>query len=156
MGIVLITIGALLVALVIFLLAVFISSRRGGNFATQTVGFFMRTRLGRRMMRHVGANLGGDGKVSLENIQEVMGSHPELIEKLAAPQGVSPQQARAALKQFSNLSPEQQQGVLTKAQQGGISGEVATRPPAQEARAQAKRKAAARNRRKQAKKQRKR
>lgn len=157
-----------------FVVAVALSARHQGGLATKVMGGLLRSAPGRKMAeRATDKILAGDGTLSTDQLQAVLDSQPELIDKMAAEQGVSSKQARQALSQFTEMDPTRQRAIVARTQQavdngendpqkiaselalGNVAGGSAARTSAEE-RAAAKRKEAARNRRKQAKRSRKR
>jgi hypothetical protein len=157
---VILIIAALVLAGLVFCASVYVSARRQGPLAFKVLTRVMRSRLGQSLLRKSGTGLGENGMPSVESMQEVLQSNPELIEKLAAQQGMSGADVQAAMNQFQGLSLDQRRRALNQAQNttGVHPGDIlaAATAPSSPSAAQAKRKEAERRKRKQAKKQRRR
>jgi hypothetical protein len=119
----------ILVVAAIFLLAVgcgmalVVSVRRQGGFASKLIGKLFGNRLGRALAARASKHLLSDeDSLSMEHVHQLMASNPELIEKMAADQGLDPEQARAALATFSGLDKGAQRDIITRAQTAAAAG----------------------------------
>jgi amino acid transporter len=169
MSIVLLIIAVIILVAVGFFAAIAISMRRQGGFATKLLGRLFGSGLGRKLAGRASKRLlADDDSLTMDNVHRLMASNPELIEQMAAQQGVDPAQAREALSKFSSLDVGAQRKLISRAQaaaDGGASTSAqiaaavgplsASRPHSGDAAARAaKRKAAARARTQQAKQKR--
>lgn len=163
----LIILAVLAAVFLVLLGAIAISASRQGTLAVRILGLVFGTRLGQKLAAKAsGKLLAGEGSVSMEDLTELMSSHPEMIERMAAEQGLDPSTVQAAMAQFQNMPASQRKSILGKAQGAMDAGANtpeqvaaavgnAARPrTADQARGAAKKKQAARARRKQAKRSR--